>query len=312
MSSICPLCCRTECSSTVVNDNYTRFECSTYGRTFYFGKTITECQDDNRKRELENLVFEHITISPMCDDQHWRYYYEELYKSQENDERQYVNLAEIPYPSSFSDKVDRILLNLHRLYPSYLQTISSSDSLGRALFPETVEEEQYRGILLIMVELGYLNRPTPTSFSISAGGWKHIEDLNRAGKVYKQGFIAMSFCDETKEISEAFKRAITECGYLPIRMDEKEHNNQIVPELLYEIDKSSFLVMDATKANLGAYYEAGYAMGKGKEVIICCRKEVFDSQERPHFDILQKSIVIWESHEELIERLKRRIEATVR
>lgn len=54
-----------------------------------------------------------------------------------------------------------------------------------------------------------------------------------------------------------------------------------------------FLVMDATVANLGAYYEAGYALGKGKEVIICCDNGEFKKDDkRPHFDIVQKSMII--------------------
>ena len=94
---------------------------------------------------------------------------------------------------------------------------------------------------------------------------------------------------------------------------DKEHNHQIVPEILYEIDRSKFLVMDVTLPNYGAYYEAGYALGKGKEVIISCRKEEFDNPDkRPHFDILQKTLVVWEDEKDLMEKLQKRIEATVK
>lgn len=55
-----------------------------------------------------------------------------------------------------------------------------------------------------------------------------------------------------------------------------------------------------------------YAQALGKEVIVCCKKEVFDSPDkRPHFDIAQKSMIIWQDENELIERLQRRIKATV-
>jgi len=33
--------------------------------------------------------------------------------------------------------------------------------------------------------------------------------------------------------------------------------------------------MDVSFPNYGAYYEAGYAIGKGKQVIICCSAERF-------------------------------------
>ena len=52
-------------------------------------------------------------------------------------------------------------------------------------------------------------------------------------------------------------------------------------------------------------------MGKGKQVIICCRKDSFEGNERPHFDIAQKSMIVWKDEEELVERLEKRIRATV-
>lgn len=51
----------------------------------------------------------------------------------------------------------------------------------------------------------------------------------------------------------------------------------------------------------------------GKEVIICCSKESFESDDsRPHFDIAQQSMIIWDDHDDLSEKLTRRIKATVK
>lgn len=124
----------------------------------------------------------------------------------------------------------------------------------------------------------------------------------------------MEFRDETKTIRERFHQAMQNCGYTALAIDEKEHNNQIVPEIFFEIDNSRFLVMDVTYPNCEAYYEAGYALGKGKHVIICCRKDAFENtkEKRPHFDIQQKSMIIQETEESLVERLEKRIKATVK
>jgi len=55
-----------------------------------------------------------------------------------------------------------------------------------------------------------------------------------------------------------------------------------------------------------------YAQALGNEVIICCREAEFHSKDkRPHFDISQKSMIVWKDEEELITKLMRRIEATV-
>ncbi len=125
----------------------------------------------------------------------------------------------------------------------------------------------------------------------------------------------MSFRNETATIRNSFKIAIEACGYAVKIIDEKEHNNQIVPEIFYEIERSKFIVVDVTYPNYGAYYEAGFAQALGKEVIVCCKKEAFENTsgkfERPHFDIAQKSMVLWEDEADLVSRLKRRIEATV-
>ena len=40
---------------------------------------------------------------------------------------------------------------------------------------------------------------------------------------------------------------------------EEEHNNQIVPEIFYEIRQSNYIIADLTGHRNGVYYEAGYA-----------------------------------------------------
>lgn len=124
----------------------------------------------------------------------------------------------------------------------------------------------------------------------------------------------MSFNESTKDIRARFRKAIIECGYNPIFIDEKEHNNQIVPEILYEIQKSKFVVVDVSEPNYGAYYEAGYALGLNKQVIICCDKNILQGEaakSRPHFDIAQKSMVVWKDHDDLEKRLINRIKSTI-
>ena len=61
--------------------------------------------------------------------------------------------------------------------------------------------------------------------------------------------------------------------------------------------------------NNGAYYEAGYAAGLGKEVIHICNDIKF--REEGHFDIKQKSAVLWKTEDEIAELLFKRIEATI-
>lgn len=166
----------------------------------------------------------------------------------------------------------------------------------------------------ILTDLGYLKDPQRNqTYTITAEGWKKIDVLRKKNLIRKQAFIAMQFGDKTENIRKAFRKAITESGYSVKIIDEKEHNNQIVPEIFFEIEQSLFVVVDVTYPNHGAYYEAGYAQALGKEVIVCCRKHEFDNPStHPHFDIAQKSMIIWDDDKDLVSRLKRRIEATIK
>ena len=181
------------------------------------------------------------------------------------------------------------------------------------LFEHEYNNQGNPGIIRLMCEMGLLSDRGSCLFAISANGWQRIYDLQAHKKEKKQGFIAMAFREETKPIREAIQNGIENAGYSPLVIDEKEHNNQIVPEIFYEIERSKFVVVDVTYPNYGAYYEAGYAQALGKQVIICCREQEFKSNDsRPHFDISQKSMVVWDDEKDLVVRLTRRIEATVK
>ena len=71
----------------------------------------------------------------------------------------------------------------------------------------------------------------------------------------------MSFDDNVKYIGDIFQQAIRQAGFEPRIIKDKEHNNYIMPEIFHEIKASKFVVVDITKPNYGAYYEAGYAQG---------------------------------------------------
>lgn len=246
------------------------------------------------------------------------FFYEEESVGKNPDNFQKVNVAELMknYPKSFMDKMEKAIYNLGKRYPIYGYPICEDFEMTHLLYCEGLEYEIYAtevtGTLNILCELGFLGSGnlSGSTYCITAKGWEKVSDMEQM-EPNNQGFIAMAFSEKTKTISESFKKAINKCGYIPRRIDEKEHNNQIVPEILFEISRSKFVVVDVTYPNYGAYYEAGYAEALGKEVIICCREDVFNSNQKPHFDIAQKSSIVWKDAEDLENRLFRRIEATV-
>lgn len=122
----------------------------------------------------------------------------------------------------------------------------------------------------------------------------------------KKVFIAMSFAENVEIARKNIEKAVKDSGYTPMLIDVKEHNNQIVPEIYKEIDDCKFVVADLTGQRGGVYYEAGYAVAKNKELILCCKEG-----ENPHFDVAQINTIFWEDEQDLKERLIKRIKATI-
>ena len=316
----CPLCGRQSGCQKQQSEKSSieSWHCNTYGLDVRLGETFP-VSNPIRDRAL-NLVLEFLLRKPVCKINEytydWEFVYVEKDNIQESDFRR-INLFDKlnAYPDTLVEKIPRILDNIATSNPEYGDDIAFLNDHFRLLFVETLSpySKGVRGVVSFLNELGYLKKSAGEHcYTITAKGWQEIDSIRRKSKEVRQGFIAMSFRDETKSIRESFRTAINGSGYAVSVIDEKEHNNQIVPEIFYEIERSKFMVVDVTYPNYGAYYEAGYAQALGKQVIICCRENEFrNADTRPHFDISQKSMIVWKDETELIERLKRRIEATV-
>jgi nucleoside 2-deoxyribosyltransferase len=235
-----------------------------------------------------------------------------------------VKTLENLYPLDFSQRVDMTLLNLAAICDGLGHTIVFTNSKSEpnevirlALFVDKVDfierNAEMASFFLLLSEMGLI-APVESGYSpilmyrISAKGWLRIQELQSKNKVIPQGFIAMWFDPKMDEAKEKIISAIEDSGYKPIIISDKEHNNQIVPEILYEIKRSAFLVADLTEHRNGVYYEAGYAHAFEKEVILTCREKDFEDR---HFDVAQKNTIKWKDEIELYEKLMKRIEATV-
>jgi hypothetical protein len=144
---------------------------------------------------------------------------------------------------------------------------------------------------------------------LSTTGWNRVQPLVRPSGIPGRCFVAMWFSEDTRVAYESgISPAVSDAGFKPIRIDRKEHNNEIPDEIIAEIRNCQFMVADFTGQRAGVYYEAGFAMGLGRAVIWCCRK---DEIGKLHFDTNHKNHIDWETPEELRERLYRRIRATI-
>ena len=316
----CPICGDSNCRVEFPPGGYYFINCKTIERKFFLGDEIFDMPDTEMKEKILNLVTEWILRKPFTtvakEDKIWHFYYEP-HDPNNSGSPEALNMAsELEnYPSNVIERVNRALVNLSLRYLKPTQTIEYDMLLTRLCFCEPAKSQiELANFFIFLRELEYVI-PVPhydMRWKIRYKGWEKIDELTKRLTEVNQGFIAMSYSEEAKPILETFRSAIKDSGYDARIIGEKEHNHQIVPEMFYEIERSKFMVVDVTLQNFGAYYEAGYAQALGKEVIVCCSKEVFDDPKRkPHFDIAQKPIIIWTDLDDLKERLIRRIQATV-
>ncbi len=268
------------------------------------------------------------------------------------------------YPKTFAEKIDKILLRFNKktqyigekLEYNYLDLLDTFmiDYEGidvHNLVPNKYKEQIYY-FSEFLRESGYMTVIVPATingtkwsnkitFRFTPKGLARVEDLQKSQTNNKNVFVSMAFNTNTIETRNAIRQGIIDAGFSPEFIDEIIHNHQIVPEMLRLIRECRFLILDITDPNFGAYYEAGYAAGLDKEVIVCCKKEVFEkkvfqceyldkvkvenNQElkengcayfvkatKPHFDIAQKQTLVWDNYEDLTKKLTLWIKSIIR
>lgn len=252
----------------------------------------------------------------------------------------HVTMEEVKafWPHRFADRIDRILQALSlesrffgdNVYLSFVKKCSLM-FIKRNYADDPDEEEDANieadALCDYLDQAGYANyepEGNEVNLTLIADGWNRVEEIQRSDLDNKDIFVAISFADSAIPTREAIKAGIIKAGFSPEFMDEMIHNKEIVPEMFRLIRECRLLIMDISEPNYGAYYEAGYALGQGKEVIISCSAETYnrkyESDEekkyarylKPHFDIAQKQILIWNDYDDLTNKICEWIKALIR
>jgi len=319
----CDICGGNASRETFISeiDAYTFLDCKACGRVLMYEHSIN-------KDSLASFLYYNCKISSPIEDKKYFCFIGSKEKFEKKQKEcpyaRFVSNQEVDiwYQQTFSEKMDKILIGFSKLskyngnsiemtYEQYcsaffVKRYNSNDS-------ETTQEERNKQIKFIknyLSENKFIKEDMNNTITLLPNGFKRIDDLQKNQTLNsKNVFVAMSFDENMKEARETIRKAILDTGYIPIIMDEVEHNNQIVPEMLYKIRQSKFVIADFTGHNKGAYYEAGYAAGLGKEVIHICKKDSFDNNI--HFDVKQINTIIWETETNITEKLVNRIRATI-
>lgn len=149
------------------------------------------------------------------------------------------------------------------------------------------------------------------SLKIRPEGWAHLESLRKPNASENQGFVAMWFSEGMQKVYDnAISIAISNAGYVPHRVDLREHNEKIDDEIISQIRTSKFVLADFTGHRGGVYFEAGFAKGLGLEVFWTCREDDLDNL---HFDIRQYNCIVWKEDDlnDFIKKITNRITAVV-
>lgn len=105
---------------------------------------------------------------------------------------------------------------------------------------------------------------------------------------------------------------VRDAGFVPIRIDEKKDAIRIDDDIIAAIKESRFVVADMTHGSDGVrgsvYFEAGFARGRGLEVIYCCRRDCIGGLP---FDTRQYHHIAWDTPQELRKELAERIRARI-
>ena len=151
---------------------------------------------------------------------------------------------------------------------------------------------------------------------VTVPGYARVEKLEQeVSPASDRVFVAMWYHKSTEDIwKKGIEPAIREAGYEPVLIKDQHFVGSIVDEIISEIRRARFIVVDYTHGKQGGrgsvYYEAGYANGRGLKVISTCKKTILG---KVHFDTQQHNHIVWEvgKEDELKTELKNRITALV-
>jgi hypothetical protein len=183
---------------------------------------------------------------------------------------------------------------------------------GKYIYPlvDAHNQEELTFLMNTLASNHLLDRSGSTDkYRLTTRGWDALHPA-RFGGVPGTCFVAMSFNDKLLPIlTEGIIPAIEDdCHYQVVRVDQVPHNGDITERIIGQIRSAQFLVADFTGHRPNVYYEAGFAVGLGRQVVRTCHRD--DAKEK-HFDTRQFTHLEYSSPEELRSMLADHVKATI-
>lgn len=193
-----------------------------------------------------------------------------------------------------------------------------NELLALQAFCGCVKDKSLGVLLTELKNYEFISEHSNSRYALTVKGWQKYEEIKKGKTDSKNAFMAMQFSDDPKDVLEGivkdhFKPAVEQTGFNLLKLDDKPMAGLIDIRMRQEIKNCKFVIADLTHANLGAYWEAGFAEGVGKTVIYTCEKSVFE-EKKTHFDVNHHLTIKWDAENpaEAVESLKAAIRYTFR
>jgi hypothetical protein len=133
-----------------------------------------------------------------------------------------------------------------------------------------------------------------SAYRLRFPGWARFQELRMARVETNVAFMAMGYSNpDVDQAYSLFRTGISRIGVDLRRLDTKPKSGLIDLRMRVDLRIAKFAVADLTDENRGAYWEAGFAEGCGKEVYYTCEAAKFD-RLKTHFDTEHLFTVKWD------------------
>jgi len=229
-------------------------------------------------------------------------------------------LRKIIYPKTPKAKLDNLIKTLYQLQKVDGELVQINDEVAKPefyykhFFKSEAEcfyyfkELKYQGLIdCVFAEV----TDKPFKFRITFKGLNYYLELAEQGDLSKKCFVAMSFDSQMKETREAIREVILQNNFDPIIIDEQliDSSQTINDAIISAIKSCKFCIADFSQQKDGVYFESGFAVGLGKQVIYSCSQEWFT---KSHFDTNHFPHIIYTSNSDLAKKLDMKIKAWIK
>jgi len=213
------------------------------------------------------------------------------------------------FPSSFTKKMDRILLNLEKLTAYGGQEIKIEKLEQTPLF--FVEKQSYEALSYViksmhkseLIEVNYYGSAFfPCGVVIGPKGWDRIAMLKQGLLDDNMAFLVLPRGEEAWGVSMrlAARKALENSGFLLVENSSINSDGQIGNALLAQIKQSRLVICDLSDSLGENYYTAAMARTLGKITILTCHAS---QKSKLQINTDQISVLFWEDNKSLYNEL---------